>query len=447
MKMAISSPLLTDYYQLSMLEVYVERGIHGKASFELFFRRLPPTRNFLVSAGLEQAVDFLLGLEFSQEHLSYLEELGLGRSLLRFLEEFEFTGDVWAMPEGTVFFENEPILRVEAPLPQAQLVETRLINILHFQTLIASKAARVCLAARGKPVIDFGFRRSHEANAGLLGARACYIGGFGATATVEAGRLYGIPVTGTMAHSFILAHESEEAAFRNFIDTHPQNPVLLIDTFDTLGAAHIVTRLYHEYLKKGVKIKGVRIDSGDLLELSKKVRQIFDEARCQELSIFVSGGLDELEIQRLVENGAPIDGFGVGTLVNTSADVPFLDCAYKMVEYEGEAKMKFSKGKATLPYAKQVFRQCSGEHVADVLARASERLPGRPLLEKVVERGKALVQRESLEVIGSRAQREIASLPDGFRELKRHVTHVPALSPKLQEYLSRATAKNSSLAS
>ncbi len=433
----MASPLLTDYYQLSMLEVYVERGFEGRASFELFFRRLPDNRNFLVAAGLEQALDFLLGLNFSKEHLSFLRDKGFGSALLDFLSGFKFSGDVWAMAEGTVFFENEPILRVEAPLPEAQLVETRLINILHFQTLIASKAVRVALAAKDRPVIDFGLRRSHEADAGLLAARACYIGGFGATATVEAGRCFGIPVTGTMAHSFVLAHDSEEAAFRNFIEVHPENPVLLIDTFDTLEAARIVTRLYHEYLERGIRIRGVRIDSGDLLALSLKVREIFDKAGCHDLSIFVSGGLDEFQIEGLLDKGAPIDGFGVGTLVNTSSDAPFLDCAYKMVEYEGKAKMKFSKGKATLPYNKQVYRQISKNEIRDVLARATEEFPGRPLLKKVIEDGRPVMTKDKLESIRRRTLEEVKSLPEPLKALDHHVTLKPMLSPELAPFANR----------
>ena len=430
--------LLLDYYQLSMVEVYLKRGLNSRASFEFFVRRLPEKRNFLIAAGLEQVLDYLEGLSFSKEELEFLEEQGFSGELLDYLSNFSFSGDVWAMAEGTPFFANEPILRVEAPLPQAQLVETRIINILHFQTLIASKAARVAIAAGDRPVIDFGLRRSHEAHAGLYAARACYIGGFTSTATVEAGRLFGIPVTGTMAHSYILAHESEEQAFRNFIEVHPKGPILLIDTFDVEKAARLVTKLFHEYASKGINIRGVRIDSGDLLALSKDVRAILDEKGCKEMKIFVSGGLDETRIEELVGAGAPIDGFGVGTLVDTSADAPFLDCAYKMVEYNGFPRMKFSKGKVTLPFRKQVFRNLDekGCLKEDVIGVMEKELPGIPLLVKVMEDGR-IIRRETLTNMRNRLLEGLASLPTDFKRLDSKATHQPMLAEFLNAFLSK----------
>ncbi len=421
-----------------MIEVYVKRGLNGWASFEFFVRKLPEKRNFLVAAGLEQVMMYLEGLRFGIEELSYLKEIGFSQDLLDYLAKFSFVGDVWAMPEGTIFFANEPILRVEAPLPQAQLVETRIINILHFQILIASKAIRVTLAARGKPLLDFGLRRSHEASAGLLASRACYIGGFSGTATVEAGRAYGIPVTGTMAHSFVLAHGSEEAAFRSFIDMHPQKAILLIDTFDTLKCARLVTRLYHEYLKKGIRIKGVRIDSGDLFELSRRVRKIFDQEGCNELLIFVSGGLDETKINNLVASGAPIDGFGVGTLVDTSADAPFLDCAYKMVEYERAPRMKYSTGKKTLPYRKQVFRcfDRKGLFESDVITTMDENIPSaKPLLVRVMKRGKRIYQ-DNLREIRKRTICSQQKLPPGLRDINNRVEYHPEIRGRLNRIFS-----------
>ncbi len=438
-----SSPLLIDFYQLSMLDVYLQKGIEGKASFEFFVRKMPENRNFLVAAGLEQALDYLTTLSFSNEDLDYLKDHGLSEAALDYLSSYSFKGDVFAMEEGEIFFENEPILRVEAPIAQAQLVETRLINIIHFQSLVASKASRVFLASRGLPLLDFGFRRSHEADAGLFAARACFIGGFSATATVEAGRRFAIPVTGTMAHSFVLAHESEEQAFKNFIEVHPSNPILLIDTFDAEKAALIVAKLFHSYKKQGVKIKGVRIDSGDYLSLSRRVRQIFDEKGCGELSIFVSGGLDEAEIERLLSQGAPIDGFGVGTLVDTSSDAPFLDCAYKLVEYEGRPCMKFSTGKATLPFRKQVFRihDQDGFIKKDTLGTEDEDCPGTPLLKKVMEGGQ-VIRSCGVQQAQKRCLNRLSKLPERLRDLKSKEDFAPRLSGRLKKYLSKGQGES-----
>ncbi len=431
------SSLLVDYYELSMIEVYLRKGFHGPASFEFFVRSLPDNRNFLLAAGLEQVLDYVTGLCFSDEDLEYLKGLGFSPVLLDFLNDFMFSGDIWALPEGTIFFANEPILRVEAPLPQAQLLETRLINILHLQTLIASKAVRVKLSARGRSLVDFGFRRSHETDAGLLAARACYVAGFDATATVEAGRAFGVPVTGTMAHSYVLSHESEEQAFRNFVDVHGDKSILLIDSFDTIKGARLAARLYQEYKRRGVRFRGVRIDSGDLLVFSRRVKNIFERSGCPELAIFVSGGLDEFEIDRLLRHGAPIDGFGIGTIVDTSADAPYLDCAYKMVEYSGRGLMKFSIGKATLPFRKQVFRSLGkdGGFEGDILCTADEnRGARRPLLEKVVESGRIL-KRPRLEDIRTRVARGIGKMPEEFLDIHNKADYEPIISERLRRCL------------
>ncbi len=344
----LSSPLLTDLYQLTMLQVYLERGMQDTAVFEFFVRRLPPNRNFLMAAGLEQLLEFLEELGFSEEELAYLSSR-FPRQVISYLENLRFEGDVHAVPEGTIFFPDEPVVRVTAPLPVAQLLESRIINLLHFQTLIASKAARAVIAAPDKLLVDFGLRRAHGAEAGLFAARASYLAGFSGTATVLAGTLYAIPLYGTMAHSFILAHDSEEAAFENFARARPQNVVLLIDTYDTEAAAEKVVAVQRRLLVEGIAINGVRIDSGDLGLHAKRVRQIFDDGGFPEIKIFASGGLDEYRIAELVKQGAPISGFGVGTALDTSSDAPFLDCAYKLQEYAGKPRRKTPQGKATLP--------------------------------------------------------------------------------------------------
>ena len=430
--------LLTDFYQLTMLETYLKKGLTKSASFEFFVRRLPQNRNFFIAAGLEQLLKYLQDLKFYEDELYYLKGLGFSSVLIDYLKNFSFKGDVWALPEGTIFFDNEPVVRIEAPLPQAQLIETRLINILHFQSLIATKAVRCVIAAQDKALIDFGFRRSHGFEAGIFSARACYLSGFAATATVEAGRAFGIPVTGTMAHSYILAHESEEAAFRNFIETHPKNAILLIDTFDPLKAVHLAARLYKEYLKKGIEIKGVRIDSGDYLELSNKVRAIFDSQGAKELMIFCSGGLDEYALKSITEKNAPIDGFGLGTLVDTSADVPYLDCAYKMVEYDGKPKMKFSKGKVTLPYKKQIIRHLNkeGNFSHDVICKAGsepKELHSRGLLVKVMENGQLTQENEGLNVIRNRVKEQLLHLPNELKSITEHFSYNVSVCNELKD--------------
>jgi nicotinate phosphoribosyltransferase len=415
-----ASALLTDFYQLTMLKSYYERGMTEVAAFEFFVRKLPATRNFLIAAGLEQVLEFLQNLRFSSDELDWLSRRpGFGREFVDWLAQLRFTGDVDAMPEGTAFFSDEPILRVAAPLPQAQLVETRLIALLHFESLIASKAARCALAAPGKLLVDFGLRRAHGAEAGLLAARASYIGGFSGTATVLAGQRFGIPLYGTMAHSFIQAHDSETAAFLDFARGHPANTTLLIDTYDTEAGAEKVVALAPRLRAEGIQVKGVRLDSGDLGEHARKVRRILDEGGCRDVGIFASGGLDEYELDRLA--GAPIGGFGVGTSLVTSSDAPGLDCAYKLQEYAGRPRRKRSEGKATWPGRKQVYRVAGpdGRFEHDILATASERQPGHPLLEAVMKDGARLAPAPELEAVKSHALSQLALLPERLRGLAR----------------------------
>jgi nicotinate phosphoribosyltransferase len=355
----LTSPLLTDLYQLTMMQTYVERSMEKTAVFEFFVRKLPERRNFLMAAGLEQVLAYLENLRFTEEELTWLEHSGkFNHRFLDYLRGLRFTGDVHAMLEGTIFFANEPILRITAPLPQAQLVESRIINLLHFQAMIATKAARTVLAApQGCLLVDFGLRRAHGAEAGLYAARAAYIAGFDGTATVIAGTLFDIPVFGTMAHSYIQAHDDETAAFEDFAQINPHNVILLIDTYDTEVAAQKVVELAPHLREQGITVKGVRIDSGDLGEHARKVRRILDAGDLKEATIFASGNLDEYLIQQLTAQQTPINGYGVGTHMDTSSDAPFLDCAYKLQEYAGKARRKRSEGKATWPGRKQVYRR------------------------------------------------------------------------------------------
>src|SRR6204780_1820007 len=401
------SALLTDLYQLNMDQAYLEHGETATAVFEFFVRNLPARRGFLLAAGLEQTLDFLENLRFGADEIAWLKDTGrFGDDLLDYLAGFRFSGDVHAMPEGTVFFANEPIVRVTAPMPQAQLAESRLINILHFQTLIASKAARMMFAAPGKTIVDFGMRRAHGAEAGVMAARASYIAGFAGTATVLAGKEFGIPIFGTMAHSFVEAFDDETAAFAAFAQSRPDNLVLLIDTYDIEAAAHKVVALAPRLKANGITIRGVRLDSGDLAVLSRKVRRILDAGGLKGGTIFASGGLDEDRLAALTKDAAPIDGFGVGTSLTTSSDVPTLDCVYKLQEYAGLPRRKRSEKKATWPGRKQVWRRpgaagrgrragrgapAPGRGAAAGLAPGERRAPaGEPLLEPVMRSGRRI---------------------------------------------------------
>ncbi len=417
-----SSLLLTDLYQLTMLQGYVEQGMEEQATFEFFVRKLPLKRNFLLAAGLEQALSFLENLRFTPEELEWLNGCGLfRRALVDYLEKLHFTGDVHAMPEGTVFFPDEPIVRITATLPQAQLVETRLINLLHFQTLIASKAARSVLVAPGKLLVDFGLRRAHGAEAGLLAARASYLAGFSGTSTVQASPLFGIPIYGTMAHSFVQAHEDETAAFERFAYANADNVVLLIDTYDTEAGAAKVVSLAPRLREKGIAIQGVRLDSGDLAEHARKVRRILDEGGLSDAVIFASGNLDESSVAQLVAAQAPIDGFGIGTRMDTSADAPYLDCAYKLEEYAGQARRKRSEGKATWPGRKQVYRRydADGRMSGDILTLEDDPQEGEPLIQPVMRAGQRLNAAAPLTALRERAHNQLARLPQGLRTLEK----------------------------
>lgn len=416
-----TSALLTDLYQLNMIQAYLDHGETRTAVFELFFRKLPARRGFLMAAGLEQALCFLEDLHFTADEIDWLAASGRFRpELLAALGTFRFEGDVDAMPEGTIFFADEPIIRVAAPLPQAQLVETRLINLLHFQSLIAAKAARMRLAAPGKLLVDFGLRRAHGAEAGLLAARASYIAGFAGTATLQAERLFGIPVFGTMAHSFVQAHEDESAAFEAFAHSRPDNLTLLIDTYDTEAAARKVVSLAPRLRADGIVVRAVRLDSGDMTTLSKRVRDILDAGGLREVTIFASGGLDEDVIATMLQAGAPIDGFGIGTSLATSSDVPALDCAYKLQEYAGLPRRKRSVGKATWPGRKQVWRRygADGRMIGDTLGVEGDRQDGEPLLVPVMRAGRRLGPSASLAEIRRRAEQQLSRLPEPLRRLQ-----------------------------
>jgi nicotinate phosphoribosyltransferase len=440
MELPRTSVLLTDLYQLTMLQAYHRHNFRDTAVFEFFVRKLSAGRNFLIAAGLEQVLQYLETLRFEAEELNWLASTGrFDADFLESLTTLRFTGDVHAMPEGTVFFPHEPILRVTAPMPEAQLVESRIINLLQFQTLIASKAARCVLVARGKHLVDFGMRRAHGAEAGLFAARATYLAGFDATATVQAGALWNIPLSGTMAHSFVQAHDDEVAAFADFAAANSRDVVLLIDTYDTEAAARKVVDLAPQLKRQAISFRGVRLDSGDLAEHARQVRQILDRGGLNDVTIFASGNLDEFSVAKMVSAGAPIDGFGIGTRVDVSADAPYLDCAYKLQEYAGQPRRKKSEGKATWPGRKQVFRTLGADRrfVRDCISLESAIELGEPLLAPVVQGGKRVQAGETLAAIRERTAAQLAALPEPLRRLDIAEPSYPVeISPALRDLAS-----------
>ncbi|QWK11494.1 MAG: nicotinate phosphoribosyltransferase [Thermoflexus hugenholtzii] len=441
--------LVTDLYELTMAQAYWAHGVTGLATFSLFVRDLPPERGFLVAAGLEDVLRFLEDFRFPPEALEYLESTGIfARPFLDYLAELRFTGDVWAVPEGTLVFAQEPILEITAPIIQAQIAETYVINQVHLQTMIATKAARCVAAARGRGVVDFALRRTHGVDAGLKVARCSYLVGFQATSNVLAGKVYGIPITGTMAHSFIMAFAEEEEAFRAFAETFPERAIFLIDTYDTLEGARRAARVGLELRERGRRLLGVRLDSGDLLALSREVRRILDEAGLPEVRILASGGLDEYRIEELVQAGAPIDAFGVGTRMGVSEDWPWLDMAYKLVAYEGRPARKLSPGKASLPGPKQVFRfyDEEGKMKEDILALREERIEGgAPLLEKVMEGGRLLRPHPALAELRERFREAFGRLPEPYKALREAPRYPVRLSPSLEALANMRTAPREAL--
>jgi nicotinate phosphoribosyltransferase len=439
-----SAALFTDLYELTMLQAYFREGMTGEAVFSLHVRRVPDSRNFLLACGLDDALTFLEALRFSPEALGYLRTLELfDAPFLDWLRAFRFTGDVFAPPEGTPVFAEEPLLEVVAPIAEGQLVEALVMNQVHLQTVLASKAARVVHAAAGRTVVDFGMRRMHGTDAALKAARAFHVAGVDATSDVLAGAVYGLPVAGTMGHSFVQAFDHELDAFRAFARLYPAT-ILLVDTYDTLEGVRRVAELARE-LGDDFRVRGVRLDSGDLAALARGARDILDAAGLRQVEIFASGGLDEHAIARLVAQGAPITGFGVGTSMGVSSDAPALDIAYKLTAYAGKGRVKLSPGKRILPGQKQVFRvEEGGRAVRDVIARWGEDLPGRPLLRQVMRGGRRLhAEPGGPGEARARAREEIARLPDAVRGLEPATPPYPvALSPRLQAHFEEVARQS-----
>ena len=416
--------LFTDFYELTMCASYFDNKNFEPATFDLFIRRLPENRSYFLIAGLEEALHYLQSIKFTEEHLAYLKKQGFKEDFLNYLRGFRFTGDVRAVPEGTIAFPNEPLIRVTAPIIEAQLVETFLLNSVNLQTMIATKASRVVHAAKGKSVIEFGLRREPGIDAGMKVARSSYIAGCQGTSNVLAGQAYGIPVFGTMAHSFIMSYPKEIDAFRAFTKTFPNKSTLLIDTYDDISGAEKAAVVAKELEAKGFRLGGVRLDSGDLAQTSKKVREILDDQGLEYVKIFASGDLDEFKIEELLSKGARIDSFGVGTKMGTSADRPYLDVIYKLCETmtaDGcfAPIMKLSKDKITLPGRKQVYRfmDAAGNFEKDTIALADEEVQGESLLVKVIEKGKLIYRLPSLDNIRATASENLSKLPEEYKAL------------------------------
>jgi nicotinate phosphoribosyltransferase len=444
-------PLTVDLYELTMAESYLAEGLHERpATFSLYVRTLPPGWGYLVAAGLDDVLTFLESLRFGDEELAALERLGLfGPRFLDHLSGFRFRGDVRALPEGTLVFPNEPLLELTAPLLEAQLVETAVLNEIHVQTLLAAKAARCVDVAGGKTLVDFGLRRTHGPGAGMRSARASYLAGFDATSNVDAGVRYGIPVAGTMAHSYVEAFDSELEAFRAYARTYPDRAVLLVDTYDTEEGVRRAAQVGRELAEQGHALSGVRLDSGELAVLARRARAILDEAGLEHVTIFASGGLDEHEVARLVRDGAPIDGFGVGSRVGTAADSPYLDMAYKLVEFDGRPVLKLSRGKATLPGQKQIWRvSLAGRYAYDVVTRLAEpdQPGGQPLLELVMRGGERL-RSEQLAAARERCAAQRAALPEEHRtlEAKPYDVRLSGALLELRDETARAVREREAL--
>ncbi|MEM2637206.1 MAG: nicotinate phosphoribosyltransferase [Candidatus Korarchaeota archaeon] len=433
--------LLTDLYELTMAQAYFKNNINYKSTFDLFVRSLPQNRGFLIFAGLEQVVDYITNLRFNSDAIEFLKVNGFADDFLSYLEKFKFSGDVVAFQEGTPFFAEEPVIRVTAPIIEAQLLETAMMNIVHFQTLVATKAVRCALAAKGRNIVDFGLRRAHGTDAGIKAARAAYIGGAVATSNVLAGKIFNIPITGTVAHSYIMAHKEEKDAFRSFAKVYPNKLILLVDTYDVKKGVENAIAVAKEL---SIPLRAVRIDSGDLIENAWVARKILDEAGFRETKIVVSGDLDEYKIEEICSRDAPVDMFGVGTRLVTSSDCPYLGMNYKLaaIEVDGQVigTMKLSEGKRTLPGIKKVTRIIEkGMAVRDMIGCEDEEIEGVPLQKVVIKNGEVVARPEPLSVIRDRVKEEVALLPPEVRKLRGAGSYPVVLTEKLEALLAAAS--------
>ena len=443
----LSLPLFIDLYELTMAQAYWQNGMTAEATFSLYFRETPPDRAYFVFAGLCDVLDYLEGLHLSGDDVAYLRSMDqFDEEFLNYLGQLRFTGSVRAMPEGTIFFVNEPVIEVTAPVIEAQLAETFILNQVNLQTLLATKASRVVHAARGKVVVDFAARRAHGTDAANKLARVSYMVGFAGTSNVLGGKLYGIPTFGTMAHSFITTFEDEVDSFRAYARSFPDTSTFLVDTYDTLEGTKKAIEVGREMKREGHALGAIRLDSGDLLNLSLRARAMLDEADMPEIEIFASGGLDEFAVDALLEAGAPINGFGVGTKVGVSADAPWTDCVYKLVEYQGRPVLKLSTEKETMPGPKQVYRRrgVRGEYQLDLITRACEPAPSdgsEPLLGEVMRGGKSITPNPTLNELRARFGNEFECIPDRLKGLRSPSHYEVTTSADLVRLQKRVAAQ------
>ncbi|MCH7625752.1 MAG: nicotinate phosphoribosyltransferase [Chloroflexi bacterium] len=443
----LSTGLFADLYEITMAQAYRQSGTVGEATFSLFFRSYPPDRAYFVFAGLEDVLEHLEHFGFSEADLDYLRSTGqFAEDFVDFLRDLRFTGSVRAMKEGTLFFIDEPVIEVTAPMIEAQFIETFLVNQINLQTILATKSSRVVHAARGRTVVDFAARRTHGIEAANALARASYMVGFAGTSNVMAGGMYGIPTFGTMAHSFVTSFDHEEEAFRSYADSFPDTSTFLVDTYDSIEGTRRAANVGKEMRQKGHRLRAIRLDSGDLGALAWEARRVLDEVGMDYVDIFASGGLDEFEVESLLRDGAPIDGFGVGTKVGVSADAPWTDCAYKLVEYDGRPVLKLSPDKQTLPAPKQVYRlrDSQGFFLRDVIACASEPGPSgdaEPLLELVMTRGKQVAAGPPLADLREHFATQFKGLPADHKRLRAPSRYDVEISEELARLQARVVGE------
>lgn len=431
----ITSPLFTDLYQLTMMAGYHKNEINNPATFSVYLRPAKGKRSYFVACGLESIITYIENLKFSEDDIEYLKSLNLFEdSFLSWLENYRFSGDIHAMEEGSIFFGNEPVIEITAPIMEVQLLETMVVNTLNIETMIATKAARCCHSAQTKPVIDFSLRRTQGRDAGQKVARSSYIAGFSGTSNLLAGKTYGIPVSGTMAHSFVTAFENEEESFRAFSEIFPENCILLVDTYDVIKGTKNAVKIGKELENKGYRLIGVRLDSGDINSLSKEVRKILDSNNLQYVKIFASGGFDEFSIAEILENGAEIDGFGVGTRMGVSADFPYHDTVFKLAWFNGKNVRKFSENKVSLAGQKQVFRifDKNGSMEKDIIGTRDEKIEGAvPLLKKVVENGLRINEPSQINKIRKNFLNNFSKLDNRLKNISTDKEYKVKISDKL----------------
>ncbi len=436
-------PLLTDLYEFTMAAGYYAAGRLNDATFSLFVRNGYTDRNYYVAAGLDDILNELTDFHFSESDIGYLEKKNLfPKDFLQFLKNLRFTGTVRAVPEGTIFFPDEPILEVTAPIIQAQILETLILNTIGFQTLIATKAARCIHAAAGRALIDFSLRRTQGHDAGIKVARSAYMAGFVGTSNVLAGKIYDIPISGTMAHSYVMAFENELEAFQAYAEVFPNNTVLLIDTYDTITGAENAVKIARRLKEQGKQLVGVRLDSGDMASLSKSVRKILNDAGFPEVKIFASSGFDEYKISEVLSSGAAIDAFGVGTKMGVSADVPYIDIVYKMVRFGNRDVRKLSPGKKTLAGEKQVFRKSAadGRYLEDIIGLRDDSFEDAdPLLGEVMQKGRRLQASIPLPELQNRFKKYFFLLDDKYKALDKRHPYPVSISPRLAALQDKAT--------